>query len=196
VNTRAWLDDATEVMLRVVDELHDDAFAAPSALPGWTVAHVVAHLHFNAEAIGRLTTWARTGIETPMYSSVAQRNDDIEAGSLLPPSELHHLVRASAQMLKDSFDALTPQMWVNTVVTAQGRTVPATELVWMRFREVAIHTIDISSGGIGFADFPSESVTKLTNEIVAKRLAAGEGNALAAWLTGRVKAGPPLAPWL
>jgi uncharacterized protein (TIGR03083 family) len=195
VNTRAWLDDATEVMLRVVDELSDDAFAAPSALPGWTVAHIVAHLHFNAEAIGRLTTWARTGIETPMYSSVAQRNDDIEAGSSLAPRELRRVAHASTRALTDSFDALTPEMWANTVVTAQGRIVPATELVWMRFREVAVHTIDIGSG-IGFADFSSEAVAKLTNEIVAKRLASGEGNALAAWLTGRAKAGPPLGPWL
>jgi uncharacterized protein (TIGR03083 family) len=182
-------------MLRAVDGVDDNTFASPSALPGWTVAHVVAHLHFNAEAIGRLSTWARTGIETRMYSSVAQRNDNIEAGSLLAPSELRQLLHSSTSALTDSFDALTTQTWANTVVTAQGRTVPATELVWMRFREVAIHTIDIG-GDIGFADFPSEALAKLTNEIVAKRLAAGEGHALAAWLTGRPKAGPPLGPWL
>jgi uncharacterized protein (TIGR03083 family) len=196
VTTRAWLDDATKVMLRIIDGLDDGDFTSPSALPGWTVAHVVAHLHFNAEGIGRLTTWARTGIETPMYASAAQRNDDINAGSLLGPGELRHLVHASSRALNDSFDALTPPMWRNTVVTAQGRTVPATELLWMRFREVAVHTIDIGRDGIGFADFPNEAVAKLTNEIVAKRLASGEANALAAWLTGRTKAGPALGPWL
>lgn len=196
MTTRAWLDDATGVMLRVVDGLDDGDFTSPSALPGWSVAHVVAHLHFNAEAIGRLTTWARTDTETPMYSSVAQRNDDIEAGSMLAPGELRQRVHESAHALNDAFDALTPPMWTNSVVTAQGRTVPATELVWMRFREVAVHSIDITGDGIGFAEFPSEAVAKLTNEIVAKRLVAGEANALAAWLTGRTKAGPPIEPWL
>jgi uncharacterized protein (TIGR03083 family) len=195
MKARTWLDDTTSLMLRAVDSLDDDAFASPSALPGWTVAHLVAHLHFNAEAIGRLTRWARTSIETPMYTSTAQRNADIEAGVLLPPAELRRLVHASAQALSDSFDTLTSTMWANTVVTAQGRTVPATELVWMRFREVAVHGIDLSSG-IGFADLPGEAIAKLVDEIVAKRLAAGEGPALAAWLTGRANAGPMLGPWL
>jgi uncharacterized protein (TIGR03083 family) len=195
MKARTWLDDTTSLMLRAVDSLDDDAFASPSALPGWTVAHLVAHLHFNAEAIGRLTRWARTSIETPMYTSTAQRNADIEAGVLLPPAELRRLVHASAQALSDSFDTLTSTMWANTVVTAQGRTVPATELVWMRFREVAVHGIDLSSG-IGFADLPGEAIAKLVDEIVAKRLAAGEGPALAAWLTGRANTGPMLGPWL
>jgi uncharacterized protein (TIGR03083 family) len=195
MKARTWLDDTTPLMLRAVDSLDDNAFASPSALHGWTVAHLVAHLHFNAEAIGRLTQWARTSIETPMYTSTAQRNADIEAGALLPPAELRRLVHASAQALSDSFDTLTSTMWANTVVTAQGRTVPATELVWMRFREVAVHGIDLSSG-IGFADLPGEAIAKLVDEIVAKRLAAAEGPALAAWLTGRANAGPMLGPWL
>lgn len=195
MNTRAWVDDATALMLQAVDGLADAAFASPSSLPGWTVGHVVAHLHYNAEAIGRLATWACTGLETPMYSSMAQRNADIDTGAQLPAAELRRLVHHSATALSSAFNTLTPQMLENTVVTAQGRTVPATELVWMRFREVAVHGIDLGSG-ITFADLPSEAVAKLVDEIVAKRLAAGEVAALAAWLTGRVHAGPPLGPWL
>jgi uncharacterized protein (TIGR03083 family) len=195
MNTRAWVDDATELMLRAVDTLDDAAFASTSSLPGWTVGHVVAHLHFNAEAIGRLASWACTGVETPMYSSMAQRNSDIEAGAALPPAELRRLVHHSAAALTNAFDTLTAQMWANMVVTAQGRTVPATELVWMRFREVAVHGIDLGTG-MTFADLPSEAVAKLVEEVVAKRLTAGEGSALAAWLTGRTNAGPPLGPWL
>lgn len=195
MKVRTWLHDTTPLMLRAVDSLDDATFASPSALPGWSVAHIVAHLHFNAEAIGRLVDWARTGVVTPMYASTTQRNADIEAGALLPPAELRRLVHASARALGDSFDTLTSTMWANTVVTAQGRTVPATELVWMRFREVAVHGIDLGTG-IGFADLPGEAVAKLVEEIVAKRLAAGEGPVLAAWLTGRVQAGPPPRPWL
>jgi uncharacterized protein (TIGR03083 family) len=195
MKARTWLDDATRLMLRAVDSLGLDAFASPSALPGWTVAHIVAHLHFNAEAIERLTQWARTGVETPMYSSTAQRASDIETGALLQPAELRRLVHASALELSTSFDTLTASMWANNVVTAQGRTVPATELVWMRFREVAVHAIDLGRG-IGFVDLPGEAVAKLVGEIVAKRLAAGEAPALAAWLTGRTNAGPVFGPWL
>jgi uncharacterized protein (TIGR03083 family) len=192
---RGWLNNATALMLHAVDGLDDAAIAAASSLPGWMNGHIVAHLYCNAEAIGRLTTWARTGIETPMYSSMAQRNTDIEAAALLPASELRGLLRTSTHALDAAFDALTPAAWTAKVVTAQGRTVPATELVWMRFREVAVHTIDLGTG-VGFADFPAEAVAKLVEEVVAKRVAAGEGPGLAAWLTGRTNAGPPLGPWL
>jgi uncharacterized protein (TIGR03083 family) len=195
MKARTWLDDATRMMLRAVDSLDDNDFASPSALPGWTIAHIVAHLHFNAEAIERLIQWARTGVETPMYSSTAQRASDIETGALLQPAELRRLVHASALMLSTSFDTLTASMWANNVVTAQGRTVPATELLWMRFREVAVHGMDLGRG-ISFVDLPGEAVAKLVDEIVAKRLAAGEAPALAAWLTGRTNAGPVLGPWL
>jgi uncharacterized protein (TIGR03083 family) len=195
MKARTWLNETTPLMLRAVDSLDDVDFATPSTLPGWTIAHIVAHLHFNAEAITRLTQWARTGIETPMYSSMAQRNADIEAGAALPAPELRRLLHASAGALDDAFDALSPSQWEHLVVTAQGRTVAATELVWMRFREVAVHGIDLNRG-ISFGDLPGEAVTKLVEEIVAKRLAAGEAPALTAWLTGRTTAGPALGPWL
>ncbi len=195
MSERAWLDAANALVLRAVDRLDDAAFLLPSTLPNWTNAHIVAHLHFNAQAIGRLAAWARTGIETPMYSSQAQRNADITAGSLLPPAELRRLLTASTEDLSTSFDALTSAMWVHMVVTAQGRTVPASELVWMRFREVAVHGIDLGTG-LTFADLPAEAVSKLVHEIVAKRFAAGEAPAIAALLSGRTDAGPALGAWL
>jgi maleylpyruvate isomerase len=195
MTVRAWLDAANELTLAAVDRIDDAGFASPSTLQNWTNAHIVAHLHFNAEAIGRLVSWARTGIETPMYSTMAQRTADIEAGALIAPSKLRAKLHASNRELMTSFDALTPPMWDKKVVTAQGRTVPATELVWMRFREVAVHGIDLGTG-LMYADFPAEAVSKLVGEIVAKRLGAGEGPALASVLTGRTEAGPQLGPWL
>lgn len=192
---RAWLDTANACFWQALDRLDDGDFARPSALPGWSIGHVVGHVHLNAEAIGRLVTWARTGVETPMYPSRAQRDADIETTAQLDPGALRQLVRESADVLDRSFDELTPQMWEATVVTAQGRTVPAAEVVWMRFREVAIHGIDLATG-MTFGDLPAEAVAKLVGEIVDKRLGAGEGPALAAWLTGRTNGGPALGPWL
>jgi maleylpyruvate isomerase len=65
----------------------------------------------------------------------------------------------------------------------------------MRFREVAVHGIDLGTG-LTFADYPPDAVARLVHEIIAKRLAAGESSALAAALTGRTNAGPTLGPWL
>lgn len=50
--------------------------------------HVLAHVCANAEALRHLAHWARTGEETPMYSSPTQRNEDIETGSHKEASEL------------------------------------------------------------------------------------------------------------
>jgi maleylpyruvate isomerase len=192
---REWLDAANTCLSAAMDRLDDDDFTQPSSLAGWTNGHVVAHLHLNAEAIGRLVTWAYTGIETPMYASPEQRNTDIEAAATMPSGALRRLVHESAETLDRAFDALTAEQWARTVVTAQGRTVPATELVWMRFREVAVHAMDLGTG-VTFADLPPDAVAQLVDEIVTKRLGAGEAPALAAWLTGRADAGPVLGPWL
>lgn len=67
--TLPWMGAGTEFLLRAVGALPDDALADPSRLPGWTRAHVVGHLARNADALTRLATWARTGVETPMYGS-------------------------------------------------------------------------------------------------------------------------------
>lgn len=37
--------------------------------------------------------------------------------------------------------------WTHEVRTAQGRTVPASETVWMRTREVWVHAVDLDNGG-------------------------------------------------
>jgi hypothetical protein len=64
--------DGNAHLLAVVDKLANDDLRTPSALPGWTRAHV-GHLARNAEALTRLAHWARTGVETPMYTDGDQR---------------------------------------------------------------------------------------------------------------------------
>jgi maleylpyruvate isomerase len=195
VTGRDRLDDSTKLFLSAVDGLGGAEFAAASSLPGWTRAHVVAHVHFNAEALMRLLHWARTGERTPMYEGPEQRAAEIEAGAELPAPELRRLVRESAGRLATAVDGMPRAAWENEVVTAQGRTVPASEIIWMRVREVAVHAVDLGVG-VGFADLPDDLNTALAKDVVAKRAKAGEGAALAAWLTGRTTEPPVLGPWL
>src|SRR5688500_13026045 len=65
----------------VVEGLDDIAMKRPSLLPGWSRGHVLTHLARNADALVNLLTWARTGVEHPMYTSRADRDADIEEGS-------------------------------------------------------------------------------------------------------------------
>ena len=74
----AWSAEGTELCRKAIASLEEPAYAAPTLLAGWSRRHLVAHLAANAEAIGRLVSWARTGLETRMYSSPGQREADIE----------------------------------------------------------------------------------------------------------------------
>src|ERR1041384_868904 len=72
---------ATDLLTEAVADLDEQNGKAPTALPGWTRAHVLSHLARNADALVNLLTWARTGIEHPMYASKADRDADIEEGA-------------------------------------------------------------------------------------------------------------------
>lgn len=195
MKTRDWMDQATRLLLAAVDGLADADFDTASALPGWTRRHVIAHVHYNAEALRRLAHWAATGEKTPMYVSRERRNAEIEAGSGLPAGELRTMVHNSAEALARDLDALSAEAWRHDVETAQGRVVPATEIPWMRTREVAVHAVDLAAG-VDFGDLPGDLVRTLIEDVIARRVDAGEGPALARWLTGRDAQAPELGPWL
>lgn len=174
--TRTWIRTGTELVGTVLNELSDPELDAPSALPGWTRKHVLAHLAANADALCNLVAWAETGIETRMYSSTTQRNDDIDAGSLRPATELRAWFTRAAARLESGMDVLTEAQWTRTVVTAQGRSVPATEIPWLRSREVLIHAVDFGTGRT-FEALPADFLLALVEDICSKR-ASGTGPAL------------------
>ena len=73
---------------------------------------------------------------------------------------------------------LTPEQWSTEVVTAQGRTVRASETPWMRAREVMVHAVDLGAGAT-FADLPSDFLEALADDIVAKRSSSAATPAVA-----------------
>ncbi|WP_344955671.1 maleylpyruvate isomerase N-terminal domain-containing protein [Actinomadura miaoliensis] len=194
-DARTWMDRGTELFLGAVDRLTDEELAAPTALDGWTRRHVVAHVHGNAEALRRLLDWAATGVENRMYAGPRQRAEEIEALAALPAGELRTLVHRSARALAEDMDALPEDAWRSPVVTAQGRTVPAEEIPWMRAREVNVHAVDLGDG-VTFADLPEGFNAALAAEAASRHATRGDAAALAAWLTGRSPKAPTLGPWL
>ena len=173
----AWMDQGLALLLGAMDSLDDTSQDQPTALPGWTRRHVLAHVASNAEALQRLASWARTGEENPMYASAQQRDDEIDRGATLPPDELRDWVRTSAARLGADLGSLPEQAWRAQVVTAQGRTVPATELPWMRAREVAVHAVDLDAG-VTFADLPTAFCAELIGDVAGRRSSVGDGPAL------------------
>jgi maleylpyruvate isomerase len=201
-DARAWARTGTELMLGAVAGLDEAGFSAPSVLPEWTRKHLAAHTAANADALGNLVHWAATGEQTPMYASAGERAAGIAKGPALSADELRSWLTDSAHRLTAGMDGLTGEQWRHEVVTVQGRTVPATELPWMRAREVCVHAADLGTG-VTFADLPEGFLTALVAEICAKRelteLPDGPLPEVAAWLAGRPHSladAPELGPWL
>jgi len=169
-DARRWTRDGTTLFLAAAD-LGEAALGAPSALPGWTRRQLLAHVAANAGALGNLVHWAATGEPTPMYSSPAGRAAGIERGAQLPGAELGGWLRRAARGLDEAMAALSDQQWQAPVLTAQGRTVPATQVPWLRAREVYVHAVDLATG-LSFAELPAGFCTALCADVVAKRASA------------------------
>jgi maleylpyruvate isomerase len=208
--SHGWVEEGTELCRKAIARLDEASYGAPSQLDGWTRKHLVAHLAANAEAIGRLVSWARTGEEQRMYSSPAQRIADLEAGAKLSGEQLTSWFEQSAQKLAMAMAELLDEAWQAKVVTAQGRTVAAAETPWMRSREVMVHAVDLAVG-LTFADLPKDFLAALREDITSKRGAEnvpavrGSDADVTAYLAGRPYSdvttpdgalAPELPPWL
>jgi len=172
-----WADEGTALFLRAVDRLIDADLDRPSLLSGWSRRHVLAHVASNATALGRLVSWVSTGVKTPMYASASDRAAEIERGATQSPARLRANLRTTADELAAAFSSLSEAAWSHQVVTAQGRTVPATELPWLRAREVNVHAVDLDAG-VGFDDLPDGFCSALVEEIARLRSARADGPAL------------------
>jgi maleylpyruvate isomerase len=161
----SFVDEGTTLFLDALAGLSDAELDAPCALPGWTRRHLLAHVASNAEALRRLLSWARTGVENRMYASPEQRVAAIETGAARPVGELRDQVRGSADALAADIAELPAAAWSVEVITAQGRTVPASTVVWMRAREVYVHAVDLGAG-VTFADLPEPFCAALLDDVV------------------------------
>lgn len=158
-----WLEVETERLLATVEALREADLTKDSSLPGWTVGHLLTHIARNADALCNLLQWARTGIESPMYASRQQRNDDINLGVTRPGDVVITDVIDSAARWWSAADGLAPADWNHDVITAQGRTIPAAQVPWLRLREVTIHHVDL---GATFEDAAPGLVTALLDDVV------------------------------
>ncbi|MEU7767680.1 maleylpyruvate isomerase family mycothiol-dependent enzyme [Nocardia sp. NPDC049190] len=164
--TRRWAALGTDLFIRAVSD-DEDWLRAVSGLPDWSRRQLLAHVAANADALGNLVHWAATGEPTPMYATPHTRAADIARGSKLPAPDLLAWLSSSADALEHAMNALDGSQWTTSVVTAQGRTVPATEIPWLRAREVCVHGVDLAHG-ITFADLPADFLAALCDDVLAK----------------------------
>jgi hypothetical protein len=112
----------------------------------------------------RLASWARTGVETPMYADREQRSREIERSAELPRETLRAEVAGTAAALAEALAELAGAQWSAEVRSALGRAVPAAEVPWMRIREVWLHAVDLDAGA-RIDDLPTGVLDLLLDDV-------------------------------
>jgi maleylpyruvate isomerase len=155
------LDSGTRRLVRSVDGMPDDQWLEPSLLPGWSRAHVVAHLTLNAEGLAAALEGVHEGRQVPMYRSSEARDADIAQLARASTSELRDRFLGSTTVIDEWVEELADNL-ADTVVerTPGGRRFPAGAVGDMRLREVEIHHADLALDYTA-ADWPTEFVLRL-----------------------------------
>lgn len=136
-----------------------------SLLPGWTRAHVVAHVACNARALARLVDWAATGTRNPMYESRAARDAEIEAGSHLTAAQLARLSAAEARSFEAAWSGLPEERWEYQVRDGRESPLAVKDTLTLRTRELWMHLIDLDAG-VAPSDVPAVLQQRILQEVL------------------------------
>ncbi|MEO5709107.1 MAG: maleylpyruvate isomerase family mycothiol-dependent enzyme [Nocardioidaceae bacterium] len=163
---------ATTRYLEALTHLDDQSVQRSSLLPGWSRAHVVAHLSRNADAFTAVLAAAASGAPASMYSSNEARDREIaETVQRLDLSALVEDAIGSVARLTDTFWAFD-----GDPDTTYGRvpgdpvSSPLHTIGPRRRAEVEIHHADL---GLGYrpaewpVDFSSAMVKQRHEELAA-----------------------------
>ncbi|WP_329490003.1 maleylpyruvate isomerase family mycothiol-dependent enzyme [Kitasatospora sp. NBC_01246] len=137
---------STGHLLHTVAGLKPEALAEPSALPGWTRGHVLAHLARNADSLVNLLDGARTATDIPQYPSDEARDQGIEDGADRPLDVQLDDLRDSDERFAAAAAALAPGAWTASVRHRTGYVFPAADIPWKRLMEVEYHHVDLAAG--------------------------------------------------
>ena len=147
------LDDATQRLLGTARVIAEPDLRAPSQLPAWTRAHVLAHLARGADAMRNLLIGARSGEQRPAYASEQARAADIEHGAGLAAKELMADLASSAMAFRAVARQLPDEAWQFPVRVLGSAPFPAAQLLTRRLVEVELHHYDLGTG-YGPASWP------------------------------------------
>lgn len=208
------LIDSTTALTRSVDALTEEQMRGPSFLPGWSRAHLIAHLALNGEGLAGVLKGLAHDQSVPMYRSDEARDADIEDLATAEPADLRDRLMAAGTAFAEAMQRVPEQAWARVVLrTPGGPSFPASAVPSMRHREVEIHHVDLD---IGYrpADWSARFVEDLLDAVSIHRLddgpftvravdldrewavggsgetfVSGPGADLGWWLTGRGDAG-------
>jgi maleylpyruvate isomerase len=167
------LDASCQTLIRTVDALTTEELAGPSLLPGWTRAHVVAHIALNGICFAGVLDAIGRGRPVAMYESDEQRDGDIEELAAADPSELRHRLLAATTSFRDRLEEMDESRWDGAYNRLpNGPTWPAVTIVPTRRREVEIHHADLGAS-YQRADWPADFVRELLDTVTVDQSDSG-----------------------
>jgi maleylpyruvate isomerase len=148
------IDDATQRLLGNARVMADSDLRAPSLLPGWTRAHVLAHLARDADAMRNLLVGAKSGQVRPAYASAEARQAGIDQGAAMTARDLTADLADSAMALRTVARQLPDEAWQVRLQILDSAPFPAAKILTRRLVEVELHHCDLGTG-YGPADWPA-----------------------------------------
>ena len=184
------IDDATQRLLGNARIMSDSDLRTASLLPGWTRAHVLAHLARGADAMRNLLVGARSGQVRPAYASAEARQADIDQGAAMTAKDLTADLADSAMALRTVARQLPDEAWQVQLRILDSVPFPAAQILTRRLVEVELHHCDLGAG-YGPADWPAAFAAMELAEPMRSQRQDRLGYAPSAATTGD----RPPAPW-
>jgi len=206
------LDRVRAAQLRleaVISSLDDATLRRPSRLPGWSVAHVLAHVARNADSHVRRAEAAVRGQVVEQYAGgYAGRAREIDATAGAPATEVVRDVHDSARRLDETWRRVPDGAWDAVTRDVGGRERPLRELPGRRWQELEVHLVDLDLG-VTYRDWSDDFVGVWLGRLregLPARLPGGaappgpgvlDDRDELAWLYGRLTVDrlPVLPPW-
>jgi maleylpyruvate isomerase len=154
---KAWISgcEAAHVRLHAIAErLTDDIPRRDTVLEGWTVGHLLTHLARNADSHrGMVESAQRGGVISQYPGGPTQRNGDIELGSSRSASDLAGDLKGADQQLEHAWSTTDEHVWATGLGLRRYGPATMAEFVFLRWREVEIHLVDLGLPELGSPDW-------------------------------------------
>ena len=176
-HTRSWMDTGTALFTATVDRLTDADLAAadpPARLVAAARGRARRAQRPGAAPAGAMGPHWRADADVRVGGAAGERH---RGGGGLAARRLRSFLADTAVQLATDLDRLPPGRWAAEVMTAQGRTITAREIPWLRTREVAVHAVDLAAGP-DFEDLPGELCAALVTDAARLRSSRGHDPAL------------------
>jgi maleylpyruvate isomerase len=148
------IDQATQRLLDRARVITEPDLRAPSLLPGWTRARVLAHVALGADAMRNLLAGMRTGRDHPVPASAEAHAAGLDHAEGQRPEQLVADLADSAMALRAVARQVPGDRWQVPVRVPGLDPFPAAELLIRRLVEVELHHCDLGAG-YGPDDWPA-----------------------------------------